>query len=94
MADESDIDVSISFRSGRITAARTEFAKEADRDGKAAIKALAKPTSPAWAVNQLHDVAQDMGRPGGSVESSRRAPRGTLRQESGPAGPDATIAPR
>jgi hypothetical protein len=35
------------------TAARNELAKKAGKDG-AAVKALAKPSIPAWAVNQLY----------------------------------------
>ena len=53
MADESDIDRLYQLPLDEFTAARAELAKDADRDDKAAIKALAKPTLPAWVVNQL-----------------------------------------
>jgi hypothetical protein len=54
MPDESDIDRLYQLPLDEFTPARTELAKDADRDRKAAIKALAKPTLPAWAVNQLY----------------------------------------
>jgi hypothetical protein len=54
MPDESDIDRLYQLPLDEFTPARTELAKNVDRDEKAAIKALAKPTLPAWAVNQLY----------------------------------------
>jgi hypothetical protein len=54
MPDESEIDRLYQLSLDEFTPARTELAKDADRDEKAAIKALAKPTLPAWTVNQLY----------------------------------------
>jgi hypothetical protein len=54
MPDEPDIDRLYQLSLDEFTPARTELARKADGDEKAAIKALAKPTLPAWAVNQLY----------------------------------------
>lgn len=64
----------------RFTAARNELAKRVASDDKARVRALRKPTAPAWAVNQLYWRA----RPAwdalvGAAEQLRDAHKAALR---------------
>lgn len=55
MADiDADIDALYQLPPEQFTAARNDLAKRAPADSKADVRALRKPSTPAWAVNQLY----------------------------------------
>jgi hypothetical protein len=56
---DSDIDGLYQLPLEQFTAARTALAKESGSDEAPRIRALAKPTLPAWAVNQVYWTARD-----------------------------------
>jgi hypothetical protein len=56
---DSDIDGLYQLPLEQFTAARTALAKESEKDEAPRIRALAKPTLPAWAVNQVFWTARD-----------------------------------
>jgi hypothetical protein len=56
---DSDVDGLYQLPLEQFTAARSALAKESERDEAPRIRALAKPTLPAWAVNQVFWTARD-----------------------------------
>lgn len=56
---DSDIDGLYQLPLEQFTAARTALAKESGSDEASRIRALAKPTLPVWAVNQVFWTARD-----------------------------------
>jgi hypothetical protein len=56
---DSDIDGLYQLPLDQFTAARTALAKESESGEAPGIRALAKPTLPAWAVNQIYWTARD-----------------------------------
>jgi hypothetical protein len=56
---DSDVDGLYQLPLEEFTAARSALAKESGRDEAPRIRALAKPTLPAWAVNQVYWTARD-----------------------------------
>lgn len=56
---DSDVDGLYQLPLEQFTAARTALAKESGREEAPRIRALAKPTLPAWAVNQVFWNARD-----------------------------------
>jgi hypothetical protein len=56
---DSDIDGLYQLPLEEFTAARSALAKESGRDEAPRIRALAKPTLPAWAVNQVYWSARE-----------------------------------
>lgn len=56
---DSDIDGLYQLPLEQFTAARTALAKESGSDEAPRIRALAKPTLPAWAVNQVYWTARE-----------------------------------
>jgi hypothetical protein len=56
---DSDVDGLYQLPLEQFTAARTALAKESGSDDASRIRALAKPTLPAWAVNQVFWTARD-----------------------------------